>query len=193
VREVEKRWFVGWRDDIPKTWKDRKIPEIVERELEMLPRAIEDMLERRERILIRRIKNGGNRELQEQLAKAQQPQETFPKLTVELLDFIDGLPPIAPEGEPSHARFTLQQLAGKKGDTIDQVRARFSPLKEQPFIQVVRKGKSNQPTVYRYVKEKPVATEQENRTADASIVSAPRHPLRFESKELVRHGERQRR
>ena len=198
VKEAKKRYLTAWLSNIPRTEKDWRIPETVEADLENLASAVEGLLreEERARILVRYIKWGANEELLEQFQKAQEAP-LFPKKTLELLEFIDTLPAVTPETEPCHARFTLQQVAGKKGNTIDSVRHRFTPLEGQPFIEVVREGRGNQPTAYRYVKNKrgmkPATTREQNVTSDVTIEAPKQKSNRFESKDLVRYGERPKR
>ena len=180
--------------------RDWKLSELVAKDLAELAPQIAYYRENRERILLESIRKSDHAERKQRLLKIEQGQQEFSPKTLNLLAFIDALPADVPENEPCQARFTLQQLAGKKGDTIDAVRHRFTPLERQPYLRIVRESRGNQPTVYGYLKEKrgmkAVTTREQTTTSDTTIVkgqSAPRNPLRYESEGLVRYGEKGRR
>lgn len=173
---------------------DYDASQAVEQDLPRLATWIPSYVERREQILLEHIRNSDNAELKARLQQLEQPSPEFPKKTADLLAFIDQLPTTAPEGEPCHARFTLQQLAGKMGLTINQVRPRFSPLEGQSFIRLVQRGRGNQPMVYSYLKENRGTKTQREATisSDTEIIAAPKvaTSARHESKELLRYGEK---
>lgn len=174
--------------------RDWQVSDLVEKDLEKLATQIPYYIRERARILLESIITGDNEERKERLLKIEQGQHEFPPKTLELLAFIHALPAVAPENEPCHARFTLQHLAGKKGNTIDAVRHRFTPLQGQPFIKVVQEGRGNQPTIYCYLPSKrSTGTEVQREatiTSDTEIVAAPKGAAstRRESKELLRYG-----
>lgn len=174
---------MSMRKRMLKAVKERnwQLLKIVEKDLEFLATAIPYYLKERERLLLGSItrSDGENQQYKAQLEEAK--TATYSKGTMELVDLLDRLPAQAVPGQPSQASFTLRQLCGKTGWTIDRARHRFSAIERQPFIEVVQAAKSNRPTVFRYLPERRLAASQ----ASPKVVN----PLRRESEELVRYGE----
>lgn len=175
--------------------QDWQAAKTVECDLERLASLVPYYWAEREKLLLESIEKGEDRTLKVRLTQARQ-ESRFPTKTLQLLDALDGLPPTASDDEPSQASFTLRQVSGKTGWTIDAVRHRFSPLEGQPFIEVVRQGRGNQPTVYRYLPEKrPIGTRaqyQATITSDTEIVKPPKVAIstQRESKGLLCYGEK---
>ncbi len=173
--------------------KDWLATKTAEQDLERLATLVPYYLSQRESLLVEGIQQSNDLTLQRQLANVRADLD-FPPRTLALLALIEQLPPTAVEGEPSYQAFTFQQLAGRCGWTVNRVRHRFGPVRGQPFIAVVREGRSNQPTVYRYLpdrrKNRPATTRCQTITADLVIERPKPKSSQFESEELLRYGEK---
>lgn len=142
LSEVQKRYFFGEGMTIA----DRRIPSIVESDLEGLVKVLDDL----ETNWLNYLLNSMNDEQRRDFQRLQWSiSRGYSRDTVALLGELLKLPADDVEGRPSRKRFTVPELASVIGATDDQVRGWLSPLIGR-FVKVIESGRGNKPTVYSF-------------------------------------------
>jgi len=140
ILEVRKRYWFG--EDM--TAEDRRIPRIVERDLEGLVRVLDDLEMNWLNYLVESMNDEQQREFQRLQWRI---YKGYSRDTVALLGELLKLPLDTVEGRPSKKRFTVPELASIIGATDDQVRGWLTPLIGR-FVKVIEAVRGNKPTVY---------------------------------------------